>query len=173
MKAFSPSELGDRTPRQDSEVTRDQCDTSLALNADELKPIARRNSFLLAIALMFVWSGRQLLPNVRRNDRGAINRRAGLERRHVRCLHADGSAGAWQAGRWMDRAGRRPALATAFVIAATGAFLVGAAVVGHSFTFALGGSAIMGYGLGAGQLAGLAAADMYPSTSAPKRSATC
>jgi MFS family permease len=43
-----------------------------------------------------------------------------------------------------------------------GALLVGAAVVGRSFVFALLGSAVMGYGSGAGQLARLAAADMYP-----------
>jgi MFS family permease len=73
-----------------------------------------------------------------------------------------GSTGAWQAGRWMDRAGRRPALATAFVIAAVGALVVGGAVVGRSFAFALLGSAVMGYGLGGGQLARIAAADMYP-----------
>jgi MFS family permease len=72
------------------------------------------------------------------------------------------ATGAWQAGRWMDRAGRRPALATAFVVAAVGALLVGASLVVRSFALALLGSAVMGYGTGVGQLARLAAADMYP-----------
>jgi MFS family permease len=72
------------------------------------------------------------------------------------------ATGAWQAGRWMDRAGRRPALATAFVVAAVGALLVGTSLAVRSFALALMGSAVMGYGTGAGQLARLAAADMYP-----------
>ncbi len=143
-------------------MTLDRRGTSLTLSGDELKPLARRNSFLLAIALMFVWSGRQLLPTFGGIIAVQLTGARGLSGAMFAVYMLTGSAGAWQAGRWMDRAGRRPALAAAFVIAAAGAFLVGAAVVRHSFAFALLGSAIMGYGLGAGQLARLAAADMYP-----------
>ncbi len=142
--------------------TCEQPGPTLTLNADELKAIAHRNSLLLGIALMFVWSGRQLLPTFGGMIAVKLTGTRGLSGAMFAVYMLTGSVGAWQAGRWMDRAGRRPALATAFVIAAVGAFLVGAAVMGDSFGFALLGSAIMGYGLGAGQLARLAAADMYP-----------
>jgi MFS family permease len=131
-------------------------------SAEELKPIARRNSLLLAIALMFVWAGRQLLPTFGGMIAVQLTGARGLSGAMFAVYMLTGSTGAWQAGRWMDRAGRRPALATAFVIAAVGALVVGGAVVGRSFAFALLGSAVMGYGLGAGQLARIAAADMYP-----------
>jgi MFS family permease len=134
----------------------------LACSAEALKPIARRNSLFLAIALMFVWAGRQLLPTFGGLIAVQLTGARGLSGARFAIYMLTGSLGAWQAGRWMDRAGRRPALATAFVMAAAGAFLVGAAVVDRSFVVALLGSAIMGVGLGAGQLARLAAADMYP-----------
>lgn len=144
------------------EMAVDQRSTMVALSVKQMKPIARRNSLLLAIVLMFVWAGRQLLPTFGGLIAVQLTGARDLSGVMFAVYMLTGSAGAWQAGRWMDRAGRRPALATAFVIAALGAFLVGAAVVGHSFAFALLGSAVMGYGLGAGQLARLAAADMYP-----------
>lgn len=143
-------------------VAREQRNVPSPFSAEELKPIARRNSLLLAIALMFVWAGRQLLPMFGGIIAVQLTGARGLSGAMFAVYMLTGSAGAWQAGRWMDRAGRRPALATAFVIAAVGAFVVGAAIVSRSFPFALLGSAIMGYGLGAGQLARLAAADMYP-----------
>jgi hypothetical protein len=43
------------------DIWEDQHGTTAAFNVAELKPIARRNSPLLAIALMFVWAGRQYL----------------------------------------------------------------------------------------------------------------
>jgi MFS family permease len=161
MQASGASQSGARRPGQDAEVTPDRCRTSPGLSADELKPIARRNSFLLAVALMFVWSGRQLLPTFGGMIAVQLTGTRGLGGAMFAVYMLTGAAGAWHAGRWMDRAGRRPALATAFVIAALGAFIVGLAVVRHFFAFALLGSAVMGYGLGAGQLARLAAADMY------------
>jgi MFS family permease len=112
---------------------------------------------------MFVWAGRQLLPTFGGLIAVQLTGTRALGGAMFAVYMLTGSAGAWQAGRWMDRTGRRPALMVAFVIAAIGALLVGAAVIGHSFAFALLGSAIMGYGLGAGQLARLAAADMYPT----------
>lgn len=142
-------------------VADEQSRMAADFSADKLKPIARRNSLLLAVALMFVWAGRQLLPMFGGMIAVQLTGARGLSGAMFAIYMLTGSAGAWQAGKWMDRAGRRPALATAFVIAAVGAFLVGAAIVGHSFLFALLGSGIMGYGLGAGQLARLAAADMY------------
>ncbi len=135
---------------------------TLAYRAEELKPITRRNSLFLAIALMFVWAGRQLLPTFGGLIAVQLTGARGLSGAMFAIYMLTGALGAWQAGRWMDRAGRRPALAMAFVLAAVGAGLVGAAVVGHAFGVALLGAAVMGAGLGAGQLARLAAADMYP-----------
>jgi MFS family permease len=137
-------------------------DATVAFSAEELQPIARRNSFLLAFILMCVWAGRQLLPTFGGLIAVQLTGARGLSGAMFAIYMLTGSIGAWQAGKWMDRAGRRPALATAFVIAAVGACLVGAAVIGHSFMGALLGSAVMGVGLGAGQLARLATADMYP-----------
>lgn len=145
-----------------ADVVETQLGIMVAFSAERLKSVARRNSFLLAIVLMFVWAGRQLLPMFGGLIAVQLTGARDLSGAMFAVYMLTGSAGAWQAGRWMDRAGRRPALGIAFVIAAVGAFLVGAAVMGHSFLFALLGSAVMGYGLGAGQLARLAAADMYP-----------
>jgi MFS family permease len=153
----------DRTDNwSEEDMVEHQRIAMVAFSAEELKPLARRNSLLLAIALMFVWAGRQLLPTFGGLIAVQLTGARGLSGAMFAIYMLTGSLGAWQAGKWMDRAGRRPALATAFVIAAVGAFLVGAAVVGHSFAVALLGSAVMGAGLGAGQLARLAAADMYP-----------
>jgi MFS family permease len=162
MKIFSASQLADQTPGQDGGIALNRRRTALGLSAEELTPITRRNSLLLATALMFVWAGRQLLPTFGGMIAVKLTGARGLSGAMFAIYMLTGSMGAWQAGRWMDRAGRRPALATAFGIAAVGAFLVGTAVVDHSFAFAFLGSGIMGYGLGAGQLARLAAADMYP-----------
>lgn len=143
-------------------VPQDQRHPASAAPRDErLEPIVRRNSFLLAIVLMFVWAGRQLLPTFGGLIAVQLTGTRGLSGAMFAVYMLTGAVGAWQAGRWMDRSGRRPALAAGFVIAALGSLLVGAAVMGHSFAFALLGSAVMGYGLGAGQLARLAAADMY------------
>ncbi|MGH8013977.1 MAG: MFS transporter [Candidatus Binataceae bacterium] len=144
------------------DLTEDQRGTMMRFSAEQLKPIARRNSLLLGVILMFVWAGRQLLPTFGGMIAVQLTGSRSLSGTMFAIYMVAGSTGAWQAGRWMDRAGRRPALATGFIIAIVGAFIVGAAVVGHSFAFALFGAAIMGYGLGAGQLARLAAADMYP-----------
>src|SRR5919198_6429121 len=125
------------------DMAKNQHIAMVAFSAEELKPIARRNSLLLAITLMCVWAGRQLLPTFGGMIAVQLTGARGLSGAMFAVYMLTGSVGAWQAGKWMDRAGRRPALATAFVIAAVGASLVGAAVVGHSFAVALLGSAVM------------------------------
>jgi MFS family permease len=131
-------------------------------SADELKRIARHNSFILAIVLGLAWAGRQLLPTFGGIIAVRLTGTRGLGGAMFALLMLSTATGAWHAGKWMDRAGRRPALATAFVVAAVGALLIGVSLVVLSFPLALIGSAVMGYGTGVGQLARLAAADMYP-----------
>ena len=139
-----------------------QHDATVAFSVEQLKPIARRNSFILAIVLGLAWAGRQLLPTFGGIIAVRLTGARSLGGAMFAVLMLSTATGAWQAGRWMDRAGRRPALATAFVVAAVGALLVGSSLVVRSFALALIGSAVMGYGTGVGQLARVAAADMYP-----------
>ncbi len=143
-------------------LRQDGLGTRLAFSAEELKLIARRNSLILAIVLGLAWAGRQLLPTFGGIIAVRLTGARGLGGAMFALLMLSTATGAWQAGKWMDRAGRRPALETAFVVGAIGALLVGTALVVRSFALALIGSAVMGYGTGVGQLARVAAADMYP-----------
>ncbi|HJU12038.1 MAG TPA: MFS transporter [Candidatus Binataceae bacterium] len=137
-------------------------DSVEAFSAEQLKPIARRNSLILATVLGLAWAGRQLLPTFGGIIAVQLSGMRGLGGAMFAVLMLSTATGAWQGGKWMDRAGRRPALTTAFLVAALGALLVGASLVLRSFALALLGSTVMGYGTGVGQLARLAAADMYP-----------
>lgn len=143
-------------------IVKDQPAIAAAFNLEQLKPIARRNSLILAIVLGFAWAGRQLLPTFGGMIAVQLTGARGLGGAMFALLMLSTAIGAWQAGKWMDRVGRRPVLVTAFAVAPVGALLVGGALVVRSFALALLGSAVMGYGTGVGQLARLAAADMYP-----------
>lgn len=107
MEILSTSELAEHTPERTAEGTlsrlgEDQRATTVGLSAEELKPITRRNSLLLAIVLMIVWAGRQLLPTFGGMIAVQLTGTRGLSGAMFAIYMLTGSTGAWQAGRWMD-----------------------------------------------------------------------
>jgi MFS family permease len=71
------------------------------------------------------------------------------------------ATGAALFGRWMDRTGRRPGLATAYLLLATAGAVCAFAIARGSFPVLLAGTVLFGFAFGGTNLARGAVADMY------------
>jgi len=74
------------------------------------------------------------------------------------------AVGATLLGAMMGRWGRRPGLATGYIVGVLGAIIAIAGIVTHSFPTLLAGCLFIGFGNSSNQLSRYAAADMYPAS---------
>jgi MFS family permease len=124
--------------------------------------IARKITFTLFLSLSVVSAGLITTSTVNAivgAELSGVEALAGVPST-VFLIAAAGGAFGW--GLIMERAGRRIGLTLGMVVGAFGSVLAGAAILGQSFLFFLGGLAFMGFAQSAMQLGRFAAAEVNP-----------
>jgi MFS family permease len=124
--------------------------------------LAHRISALLAGAQVALWGALGAWAAFGPITIFELSHRESLAAVQIGLYYVGAAAGARVAGRFMDRAGRRPGLAAGYVAVAASGGVCAAAVVTGSFPVLLAGSVVLGVGAGAALLGRAAVADMYP-----------
>jgi MFS family permease len=125
----------------------------------------RRNTVLLAVAQGLTYASAPVLLAVGVVAAAELGDREAAAGLLIAVYFVSAALGAFVAGRWMDRVGRRPGLLVGHVLIGLGGGMAALATAAGSLVGLLGSSVLFGAGAGAALLGRGAVADMYP----PKR----
>src|SRR5215210_6071319 len=126
--------------------------------------IVRRNTLLLALAQCVGWLGLQMIATLAAIVAYAMTADQRWSGIPVTLAALSAALVAPNAGRLMDKIGRRPVLVLGQIMLGAGSAVCGLAVLYSSFAGFLGGIVALGIGTGITALSRSAAADMYPAS---------
>jgi MFS family permease len=136
---------------------------AVAVSPAERDRLVRRNTGLLASAQVALWGAIGAVAAFGPITIFELSGRESMAAVLFGAYSLAVAAGARIAGRFMDRAGRRPGLAAGYVAIGVGGGTVALAVVTGSTLGVLAGAVVIGAGAGAALLGRAAVADMYPA----------
>lgn len=136
---------------------------AVAVSPAERDRLVRRNSGLLASAQVALWGAIGAVAAFGPITMFELSGRESMAAVLFGAYSLSVAAGARIAGRFMDRAGRRPGLAAGYVAMGIGGGTAALAVAGGSTVGVLAGAVVIGAGAGAALLGRAAVADMYPA----------
>lgn len=125
--------------------------------------LVRRSTTLLAVAQVALWGAIGVSAAFGPITTFQLTHRESSAAVMLGVYFLAAAAAARTAGRLMDRIGRRPGLALGYVVVAAGGVVIVVATAAASYGLFLAGAALLGAGVGAGQLGRGAVADMYPA----------
>lgn len=132
------------------------------LAAEDRARLVRRNTMLLVGAQVALWGSAGAFATFGPISVFNLTGRESMAAVLIGVFYVALAVGARPAGRFMDRAGRRPGLAAGYLTVLVGGSVAAVAVAVESAAVLLAGTLLMGLGASAALLGRTAVADMYP-----------